>query len=143
MALTPDQARAAFQNAIPRQRDEFEQKVRDRLLAIVHEANYPLKYPLEVLEMAQAEVRSRHKAAAFRVKQLLDSGWRPNSGHANALRTTFIDMFAGFDHWKKDPSSDLYHRVEAAFGEVGHPAHELKHQRALGVTRDLKATYQI
>lgn len=132
MALTFKDARAAFQNAIPRRRDEFQDRIQERFRTICHEQHYADRYPVEVLRMAQQEIRERHVLAAQRVKQLLDSGWNPES--IEAIHHAFVDMFAGFDHWKKDPSSDLYHVVEASFGQVGRsePAKVIEHKRALG-----------
>jgi hypothetical protein len=135
MALTVEQARAAFQSAIPRRRDEFKQSTKDRLGTIAHESQYVQKYPVEVLRMAETEVRARAALAADRVKNLLDSGWRPEN--PTSVRGAFLDMFARFDHWQKDPSSDLYQIVEGAFGEVGvhAPDKVVEHARRLGTVQ--------
>lgn len=116
-ALTPEKARAAFQNAIPRMRDEFAKRIQARLKSIAHESQYPLRYPAEVLQMAQEEVRSRAKLAADRIKTLIDSGWNP--ALPNGVASAFNDMYSGFDDWRKEPSSDLTEAVQWSFGAVG------------------------
>lgn len=135
MPLTIELARAGFQNSIPHRRKQFEGNVKERLRSIAHEAQYQSRYPSEILQMAEKEVRERHLMASERVKQLLDSGWRPS--HPSGVRSAFIDMFTSFDDWQKDPSSDLYHAVEAAFGEVGSraPDHALVNARQLGTAQ--------
>lgn len=133
--LTPEKARIAFQNAIPRMRQDFARRVRARLRSIAHENQYALAYPNEVLEMAQQEMRSRIALAATRVKALLDSGWRPDT--QTTIRTTFLEMFNGFDHWEKDPRTDLEHAVENSFSDVGRhePAAAQSLKLALGKTQ--------
>ena len=79
MPLTIEQLKDAFQSAIPRRRDEFAQKLKERLRSIAYEAQYPQKYPIEVLQMAEIEIRERNRIANERIKQLLDSGWRPEN----------------------------------------------------------------
>lgn len=68
------------------------------------------------MRLAGKEVRARGKLAALRVKQLLDSGWRPEL--ANGVANAFLGMYSGYDHWRKDASSDLYAAVERAFDRV-------------------------
>lgn len=132
MPLSIAQIQAAFQNAIPRRRDEFAQSIRERLRTITFETQYPQRYPVEVLRMAEAELRERNKIAAERVKQLLDSGWRPEN--PTSVRAAFGDLFRDFDTWEKDPSLDLYRAVSAAFNEVARndPSDALIHERRLG-----------
>ncbi len=73
--------------------------------------------------------------AAERVKSVLDSGWKPE--RPNDVRSAFLEMYSGFDDWQKDPSSDLYQAVEAAFGNVGVHAPEtaIEHARRLGAVQ--------
>jgi hypothetical protein len=135
MPLTLQQVKAAFQNAIPRRRDEFAQSVTDRLQSIAHEPQYTRRFPAEVLRMAETEVRARAELAANRVRDLLDSGWVP--GLPSSVRSAFGEMYSGFDDWQKDPSSDLYQAVEASFGSVGVSAPEsaIEFARRLGAVQ--------
>ena len=111
MSLTIEQARAGFQTAIPRMRDEFEARVNEG--RVFGQFSTPMALADGVLLLAGTEVRARAKLAAFRVKQLLDSGWR--SEHVNGVTGAFLDMYSIHDHWRKDPSSDLYSIVEHFF----------------------------
>ena len=135
MPLTFDQVRAAFQSAIPRLRDDFARRVSERLKTIAHESQYTQKYPVEVLRMAEDEVRRRSTMATERIRDLLDSGWKPEN--PTSVRAAYGDMYSGFDDWQKDPSSDLYQAVEAAFGNVGvhEPAKAIEHARRLGAVQ--------
>jgi hypothetical protein len=132
MAATPDEIKAAFQNAIPHRRTEFARRVNQRLRAIVHEDQYVVRYPAEVLSIAAGELRARIKLAADRVKQLIDSGW--TADQMITVRKAFLDCFGLFDRMDKDAQSDLYHAVEAAFAEVGqnNPAQATTNYRRLG-----------
>ncbi|MGA3037438.1 MAG: hypothetical protein ABSE64_08105 [Vulcanimicrobiaceae bacterium] len=132
MPLSIQQVRTAFQDAIPRRRDDFERRVNDRLASIVHERLYAERFPGEILQFAIEEVRARTLLAADRVKELVASGWRPEN--ATGVRSAFYEMFAGFDHWEKDPSSDLYRAVEGAFDKVGvhDPQRTIDNVRELG-----------
>jgi hypothetical protein len=51
-------------------------------------------------------------------------------------------MYARFDDWQKDPSSDLYQAVEASFGKVGvnAPDKEIEYGRRLGAVQVQAAT---
>jgi hypothetical protein len=131
MPLEFEQVRAAFHNAMPRRRDDFALAVADRLRAIAHEAGYVQKFPLDVLRIAETEMRARNEIAAQRIKQLLESGWKPTA--PRTVTGAFIEMFTGFDDWQKDPSRDLYDKVSASFGNVGvhSPENETRNIRRL------------
>lgn len=128
---TPDDVKAAFQNAIPHRRDAFERRVKERLRSIAYEDGFPQRYPEEVLVMASDELRERIKLAADRVKQLIDSGW--TADQMITVRKVFLDCFGTFDRWDKDPQTDLYHAVEGAFANVGqnNPAQATMNYRRL------------
>jgi hypothetical protein len=119
MPATPADVKAAFQNAIPNRRDEFERRINARLKSIVHEDGYVRLYPKEVLVMASDELRARITIAADRVKQLINAGW--TADQMVTVRNVFLECFGTFDRMDKDPQSDLYRAVEAAFTEVGAP----------------------
>jgi hypothetical protein len=131
MAVSPSDAKAAFQNAIPYLRAAFELSVNNRLKTIVYEHGYVQRYPEEVLLMASDELRARIKLAAARVKQLIGSGW--SADQMTTVRKVFLDCFGTFDRWDKDPQTDLYHAVEGAFGKVGqhNPAQATMNHRRL------------
>jgi len=131
MAATPSDVKAAFQNAIPNRRADFERHTKARLRSIVHEDGYPQRYPEEVLEMASDELRERIKLAAERVKQLIDSGW--TADQMTTVQKAFLDCFGMFDRWDKDPQTDLYHAVEGAFADLGqhNPAQATMNHRRL------------
>ena len=132
MPMTFAIARAAFQNSVPARRDQFARQVKARLKSISHESNYILRYPDEILEMAEVELRERSALAAARLRQRIDSGWIPEN--ANSVSVALGDLYNGFDSWTKDASSDLYAAVEAAFHDVGRTDHEAMQQnvRRLG-----------
>ena len=117
MPLTLEQVKSAFHDSIPHRRDEFSKTVRQRFTSMTREAQYQLRYPAEVLAMAEAEIHERHRLAHERIKQLLDSGWRPEN--PTSIRSAYTELFTGFDDWRKDPSSDLYYAVKSSFAEVG------------------------
>jgi hypothetical protein len=117
MALTIEQVKEAFQNAMPRRRDEFEEAFEDRFKAVQNESNYQGKFIADILRLAKAETRKRSDIATTRIEQLLDSGWKPE--FANGIMSAYIALYSGFDHWKKDPTSDLYGLVKASFSKVG------------------------
>jgi hypothetical protein len=131
MPATPADVKAAFQNAIPHRRDEFERRINARLKSIVHEDGYVRLYPEEVLVMASDELRARITLAADRVKELIDSGWAADQ--MTTVRKVFLDCFGTFDRWDKDPQTDLYHAVEGAFSQVGqnNPAQATMNYRRL------------
>lgn len=116
MAASPSDVKAAFQDAIPHRRDEFARRV-EQLRAHADSSRRIVDYPAEVLLLAESELRSRIKLAADRVKQLIKSGW--TATQMVTVRKAFLDCFGTFDRMDKDPQSDLYHAVEAAFGEAG------------------------
>lgn len=114
MPLSIEQARAGFQNAIPRMRDEFADRV--EACRLTGRFGTPALYADEVLRLAGKEARARGKLAAVRVKQLLDSGWKPEA--VNGVTSAFLDMFSQPDTWRKDAASDLYLAVENAWNRV-------------------------
>jgi len=95
-------------------RDEFEERVEE--CSVSGRFRNAAALADAVLRLAGKEARARGKLAALRVKQLLDSGWRPE--HVNGVTSAFLDMFSRYDHWRKDASSDLYAAVERAFANV-------------------------
>lgn len=135
MPLTVAQVRVAFQNAIPRRRDDFALKIRGRLATISRESQYVQRYPVEVLRIGEEEVRERSAMATSRIKQLLDSGWKPEN--PTSVRAAYGDMYNGFDDWQKDPSSDIYNAMEAASENVGIRAPEqvIEHARRVGTVQ--------
>lgn len=140
MALTPADVKNAFQDSIPRRRDDFANAVRGRLRSIAHEDQYVQRFPAEVLSMAERELRARIDLAASRIKQLIDSGW--SATEMFTVDKTFLDLFGTFDRWDKDPQSDLYHAVENAFGDVGsyNPTQATINKRRLGDVQVQAAT---
>ena len=131
MPATPADVKAAFQDAIPHRRDAFARRIQERLGTIVHEDQYVQRFPLEVLSMAQDELRERFQLAAERVKQLIRTGW--TADQMITVRKVFLDCFGTFDRMDKDPQTDLYHAVEGAFGKVGvhNPAQATMNHRQL------------
>jgi hypothetical protein len=140
MSVTPASVKAAFQDAIPHRRDEFARRVEGRLRTIVHEDQYVQRFPFEVLLMAEDELRERIKLAAERVKQLIISGW--TEAEMVNVRKVFLDCFGTFDRMDKDPQSDLYRAVEAAFESVGqhNPAQATMNHRRLSEVQVQAAT---
>ena len=119
MAQTPQQAKRAFLNTVPRMRDEFAQRFAEfRSGPIFNDKNYLRKYPAEVLHMASEEMRARHRAAEDRVRRLLDSGWRPSN--PTEVQSVFGDCF-GHRDYREDPFSDIYQAARRAYSDVGQP----------------------
>jgi hypothetical protein len=117
MSLTPDEVRVAFQDAVPNRRDEFARQVKERHRSIAYENQYVQRFPMEVLAMAEAELRERLRLAASRVKQLINSGW--TTTEMVTVQSVYLGMFSKYDRMDKDPHSDLFHAVENAFELVG------------------------
>lgn len=96
MPLTIDQIRAAFQNAMPRRRETFEQRIKDRKKTVFNEHNYQRVLVDEVLRFAKEETRIRSDIAVEQMHALIDSGWRPDN--PTAVAAAFSSLYAGFDH---------------------------------------------
>jgi hypothetical protein len=119
MLLTPAAIKDAFQDAIPNRRDEFARQVKRLRNALLRGDPHLRRYPSEVLELAEAELRARIELASTRVKQLINSGWKADG--MNSVRQAFLDCFGMYDRMDKDPQSDLYNIVENAFNFIQEP----------------------
>lgn len=116
MPLTPTAIKNAFQDAMPHRRADFARRIKRLRLETLRADPFLTQYPADVLDLAETELRQRIELAASRVKQLINSGWTADP--MNSVRKAFLDCFGFFDDMEKDPQSDLYRAVEAAFGYV-------------------------
>ena len=115
--LTPETARAAYQNALPARREAFKRLAHQCLLDASHKNNIAQWYLEELMRLAQDEVRARSQIASQRIEQLIDSGWTPGDGRT--VDSVYRDMFTNVPDYDRESFSDLYGYIDSAFDKVG------------------------
>jgi hypothetical protein len=126
-----ERARRSFLADVYSMRDDFALKYREKLRSIAFEHDYQRRFPVEVVQLAQAEVRKRIEAARTNIAAALDAGWRPTS---LASINTMLSWFFSPERHDEHLSSDLYAFVVSSFSDVGRhdPEGETRHKLQLG-----------